>query len=209
MQCLDQKTERYLAREANDVGYIYRDYSEKPTEELFAQKGIPIFHCEREQISDEKFVTIYNFPAHHGDFSSSIGDVDEGDEDQFHYASDWPVKKDNGGYAHLTYIFSSMPNKSDLETARLINKIWRRIECEGLNQHFTCRMCSQRTHWTDTKQTPENEQASLRERALMLQNEVCTHNVLLRELHKRTDQNEEATTNTSTDESFVDAPGAD
>lgn len=215
MQCLDPKTERYLARKANEVGYIYRDYSEKPTAELFAQKGIPVFHMGNEQVSGEKFVTIYNFQSHHGDFSSGIGDIDEGNEEEFHYATDWPVKTDNGGYTHLTYIFSRYPDKSDLQTARLINKIWRRIECEGLNQHFTCRKCSQRTHWTEAKQSTEVNEATLRERALMLQNEVCTHNILLEELHARSGQEqeekerEESPASISYDESFVGAPGAD
>lgn len=191
---LDGKTERYLARIANEIGYIYRDYSEQPTEELFAGKDVPLYHCGKVKVGEQKFATIYNFPANTGEFASRLNqNTKHTDEDEFHYAADWPVKADSG-YVHHTFLFDSLPQKSDIKTARLINKVWRQIDCNELDQYFTCRVCSQRTHWTEATESADKVTAIFRERVLMLQHQVCEHSTLKRESSARTD------TETSTQE---------
>lgn len=189
MEGLDGKTERYLARIANEIGYIYRDYSEQPTEELFAEKDVPLYHCGKVKIGEQKFATIYNFPANTGEFSSRLSqNTKHTDEDEFHYAADWPIKADSG-YVHHTFLFDSLPQKSDIKTARLINKVWKRIDCNELEQYFTCRVCSQRTHWTETTESADKVAAIFRERVLMLQHQVCEHNTLKRESPTRNSPN--------------------
>lgn len=182
MEGLDGKTERYLARIANAVGYIYRDYSEQPTEELFAKKDVPLYHCGKAKVGEQKFATIYNFPANTGEFASRLNqNTKHTDEDEFHYAADWPIKT-NAGYEHHTFLFDNLPQKSDIKTARLINKVWKQIDCNELEQYFTCRVCSQRTHWTEATESADKVTAIFRERVLMLQHQVCEHSTLKREL---------------------------
>lgn len=181
MEGLDGKTERYLARIANEIGYIYRDYSEQPTEELFAKKEVPLYHCGKVKIEKGKFATIYNFPANTGEFASRLNqDTKHTDEDEFHYAADWPIKA-NAGYAHHTFLFDTLPQKSDIKTARLINKVWKQIDCDELEQYFTCRVCSQRKHWTEAEESADKVTAIFRERVMMLQRQVCKHSTLQRE----------------------------
>lgn len=189
MEGLDGKTERYLARIANEIGYIYRDYSEQPTEELFAKRDVPLYHCGKVKVEEQKFATIYNFPANTGEFASRLNqNTNHTDEDEFHYAADWPIKTD-AGYEHHTFLFDSLPQKSDIKTARLINKVWKQIDCDELEQYFTCRVCSQRAHWTETTESADKVTAIFRERVLMLQHQVCEHSTLKRESSVRNSPN--------------------
>lgn len=189
MEGLDGKTERYLAQIANEIGYIYRDYSEQPTEELFAEKDVPLYHCGKVKVGEQKFATIYNFPANTGEFGSRLNqNTKHTDEDEFHYAADWPIKTD-AGYVHHTFLFDSLPHKSDIKTARLINKVWKRIDCNELEQYFTCRICSQRTHWTETTESADKVTAIFKQRVLMLQHQVCEYNTLKRESPARNSPN--------------------
>jgi hypothetical protein len=188
MEGLDGKTERYLARIASEIGYIYRDYSDQPTEELFAKKDVPLYHCRKIKIEEEKFATIYNFPANVGEFASRLNqNTSQADEDEFHYAADWPVQTDSG-YVHHTFLFDTLPQRSDIKTARHINKVWKQIDCNELKQYFTCRVCSQRTHWTETEGSADEETDIFRERVMMLENQICDHSTLEREssTHVRT-----------------------
>lgn len=190
MDGLDHKTECYLARIANEIGYIHRDHTEKPTRLLFSEKDIQIYQCRSIPVDDGDIIDVFQFPAHHADFVTGTDDVDESG-DEFYYATDWPI--DTGsGYSHLTFIFDSDPTKEAVKKARLINKICRRIEYDSLNQHFTCQVCSQRRHWTDTVKSENNDDPDLRERALMLQNEICNYSVLLGELHSTPETEEDS-----------------
>lgn len=172
MNCLDSKSEEFLARVSAQIGYIDRNYEDSPTEEYFAKRGISLYHCGRVEVDDCKFATVFNFPVDGGDFSERYEMVDS-ESEQFLHTTDWPIQN-AGGYSHLTYFFKSLPGKREIKTARIINSTELEIVEGELNQGFTCRVCGDRVHWTETDVSAEEPSAVLRDRIHLARNCICS-----------------------------------
>lgn len=173
----DQKTDKYLKRIAARTGFIYRDYTERTTEEVFNEADVPLYSCGKINIGEHGIARIYNFPAGTSEFSERFEYTNGEDDTEFHYAVGLPTEADKGR-THITLLFDELPDKSDIKTTWLLCRARRAIECNTLNQHFVCRICSQRKHWVDVEVNTSKPTATFRERLRMCQHQVCSQTAL-------------------------------
>jgi hypothetical protein len=169
MQPLDPKSRQYLSRVADKIGFLHADVEGRPAELFFSKKDIQVYF-RRQEPADDIPINVYLIDAGKSEFLSQ--GRGEGSTNKDLYATDWPVEEEDG-YHHRTYVFEGDPSLDDIKTACLILKIKECIRRKEVDQHYDCSVCSCRQHWTDTKNTSAEQKPDLRERAQMLQQQVC------------------------------------
>jgi len=170
---VDGSTERHLARLAREAGYFQREFNPDPTRTILSQAGISYVPVQDIEMDTSEIATVYSLDLKR-DSENKLeeGLISHGSTDEA-FATDWAVDA-NHGYDHLTYYFDASPMKSDIEKARIVNKVKHGIETERLQQQFSCRTCGKRVHWTDlTPPTPDCENA-YKQQIIMLRDQQCS-----------------------------------
>lgn len=169
----DKKTDKYLNRVAANAGFIYRNYTEQTTEEVFDEANVPLYSCGTVKIGEHGIARIHNFPAETRKFNERLEFTNNDDDTEFHYAVGLPTVVDHDR-THITLLFDEVPDKSDIKTAWLLSRVKRAIEYGNLTQHFSCRVCAQRKHWTDADVDIERLSSEFREKVNLCQHQVCS-----------------------------------